>query len=99
MLKITLPDYSFNRQNSQERTNDEFVDVHYLKMINPSTGEIHLEGVPTKEDNRWDYMPETTVLAALAWRDGETELVWEKDKNGNSEQVCKWKYTKPVILT
>ena len=43
----------------------------YLKMINPTTGEYHLEGVPTKNDTGWDYIADLTVRSALAWRDGE----------------------------
>ena len=39
---------------------------NYLQMVNPSTKEIHFEGIPN--DNN-------TVLEALAWRDGEKEYV------------------------
>lgn len=37
-------------------------DRPYLKMLNPSTGEVHVEGVPPHV---------TTVKAALAWRNGD----------------------------
>lgn len=46
----------------------------YLRMINPSTGETHFEGVPnvvTKDMDKWDRrraLGEETVLCALAWR-------------------------------
>tara|TARA_R100001086_G_scaffold244261_2_gene173825 strand:- start:9963 stop:10910 length:948 start_codon:yes stop_codon:yes gene_type:complete len=39
---------------------------NYLQMVNPSTKEIHFEGIPN--DNN-------TVLEALAWRDGEKEYI------------------------
>ncbi|QDP62254.1 MAG: hypothetical protein GOVbin2066_21 [Prokaryotic dsDNA virus sp.] len=70
----------------------------YLKMINPSTGEYHLEGIPTKDDNSWDYCPEPTVICALAWRDGEVTIEKNWDKSP-VEDIVKWKYTKPEVLT
>ena len=50
----------------------------YLRMINPSTEEIHFEGVPNYEapsppGNRMGWLnriEENTVQAALAWRNG-----------------------------
>ena len=54
----------------------------YLRMINPSTGEIHFEGVPnynkyfaSDSDRQWardNTILSPTVRAALAWRDNET---------------------------
>lgn len=67
----------------------------YLKMLNPSTGEYHLEGVARKSDNRWDYVPEETVLGALAWRDGENA---EESWNGVSKSED-WNYLKPIVIT
>ena len=39
---------------------------NYLQMVNPSTKEIHFEGIPNTEN---------TVLEALAWRDGESQYI------------------------
>ena len=53
----------------------------YLRMVNPSTGEIHFEGVPNYDkwlaksrykDERDETILSPTVRAALAWRDNET---------------------------
>ena len=52
----------------------------YLRMVNPSTDEIHFEGVPNydrsllRNRSRWERretISSPTVRAALAWRDGE----------------------------
>ncbi len=59
----------------------ELVRGLYLRMVNPSTGEIHFEGVPNyhegfaksrDEDLRDETILSPTVRAALAWRDGES---------------------------
>ena len=53
----------------------------YLRMVNPSTNEIHFEGVPNynlafaKSRDSWDRentILSPTVKGALAWRDNET---------------------------
>ena len=54
----------------------------YLRMVNPSTSEIHFEGVPnynkyfaSDSDRQWardNTILSPTVRAALAWRDNET---------------------------
>jgi hypothetical protein len=54
----------------------------YLRMVNPSTDEIHFEGVPnynkyfaSDSDRQWardNTILSPTVRAALAWRDNET---------------------------
>ena len=53
----------------------------YLRMVNPSTDEIHFEGVPNydhelarsrEKAEREETILIPTVKAALAWRDGET---------------------------
>lgn len=58
--------------------NDEsgFRHGNYLRMINPSTDEIHFEGVP----NKWEAevfqsqsLEDNTVRHALAWRDNEQD--------------------------
>tara|TARA_R110002020_G_scaffold330634_2_gene546241 strand:- start:700 stop:1725 length:1026 start_codon:yes stop_codon:yes gene_type:complete len=69
----------------------------YLKMINQSTGEYHLEGVPRESDNSWNCIPEETVRGALAWRDGESkERLWN---GGNKPEISEWKYIEPATLT
>ena len=56
----------------------------YLRMVNPSTDEIHFEGVPNLNGDRgWGGLTKETVKHALAWRDS--------DSGGE--------YKKPVILT
>lgn len=61
---------------------------NYLRMINPSTGEIHFEGVPNVvtpnfKNKLEEPLPINKVTQALAWRDGD-------DLNN---------YQKPVVLT
>jgi len=66
-------------------SNGEDGDGHqigtYLRMVNPSTDEIHFEGVPNYDkwlaksrhkDERDETILSPTVRAALAWRDNET---------------------------
>ena len=51
---------------------EETREATYLKMINPSTGETCVEGIPNNCDSTWSQEITTnTVLQALAWRDGE----------------------------
>ena len=64
-------------------------------MINPSTGEFHLEGVPAKDDNSWDHIPNETVLGALSWRDGETVDISVKD----GEEASTWEYVRTTTIT
>jgi hypothetical protein len=46
----------------------------YLKMINPSTGETCVEGVPNNRYHDWGReISMNTVEQALAWRDGDSE--------------------------
>jgi hypothetical protein len=58
-----LDTISIDKKDDYELLGIKLTDRHceFLKMVNPSTGEIHVEGVP----------PETkTVTQALAWRAG-----------------------------
>jgi hypothetical protein len=60
---------------------------NYLRMVNPSTDEIHFEGVPNTA---------TTVKEALGWRDGEIEPKWN---GANRERTMEGEYIKPKVLT
>ena len=72
----------------------------YLEMINPSTGESHFEGIANAIGNggrAWGRasIEESTVKAALSWRDGDgmisTGATWKaKSTSAN--------YVKPIIL-
>lgn len=96
LIDIQLPSMSVIRWGQKAESQPKW--CLYLKMINQSTGEYHLEGVPRKGDSFNSYIPEETVRGALAWRDGEApEVIW----NGNSRVLEKkeWKYIKPIILT
>tara|TARA_R100000656_G_scaffold67673_1_gene51224 strand:+ start:3976 stop:4944 length:969 start_codon:yes stop_codon:yes gene_type:complete len=74
LVTIRIPDAS---SESGHRTGT------YLRMINPSTGEIHFEGVPNYiplRENvsvpRWrDTLTEQTVKCALAWRNRDDTYV------------------------
>ena len=60
----------------------------YLRMVNPSTDEIHFEGVPnynknfaSDSDRQWardNTILSPTVKGALAWRDNETRYTIPK---------------------
>ena len=61
----------------------------YLRMTNPSTGEIHFEGVPNPIENRETEVPdwmlrrnlkEPTVKCALAWRDQDYNQIYDEPK-------------------
>ena len=53
------------------------IPATYLKMINPSTGETCVEGVPNNATNNWSNdITMNTVKAALAWRDGDIDNVY-----------------------
>jgi hypothetical protein len=60
---------------------------NYLRMVNPSTDEIHFEGVPNTV---------ATVKQALGWRDGEIEPKWN---GANNPRTMEGEYIKPKILT
>ncbi len=63
---------------SQRSLDSEEVLGTYLRMVNPSTDEIHFEGVPNydrkmaRSREKAETILKPTVKAALAWRDGET---------------------------
>lgn len=59
----------------KQTTNGDAVIATYLKMINPSTGEYCVEGVPNSSDGSWRReITMNTVEQALAWRDGDGEV-------------------------
>ena len=73
LIEVVIP--FTNREDEEELGT-------YLRMINPSTGEIHFEGVPnynkyfaSDSDRHWardNTILSPTVRVALAWRDNET---------------------------
>ena len=96
LVDIQLPSVSIYQWGT--RTVSEPKWCLYLKMVNQSTGEYHLEGVPRETDSWNDCIPELTVRGALAWRDGEDpKPKW----NGNQhvKDTSDWKYIEPVVLT
>ena len=73
--------------------------AYYLKMLNPSTGEIHLEGVgPYGNSSGRNGIEEETVEAALMWRDGERMYVNNTNGDGESEKI-KIDYNAPMAIT
>ena len=84
---------------------------NYLRMINPSTGEVCLEGVPAVREGKQDRwsMAEPTVKCALAWRDDDDwfQRTDEKRPNWQTPEYAvdgdgkniKIGYNKPVVLT
>ena len=75
LVKVHIPD---NFENNGVRVGN------YLRMVNPSTGEIHFEGVPNIL-NSWSAslsttkeIPIKTVKQALAWRNGNNNLIYNK---------------------
>ena len=97
LLEIQLPmfkDYDFGHTKNVDSR-----PAIYLKMINPSTGEIHLEGVPRKEDNQWDHIESNTVISALKWRDGDNpENRWNSSTNQYEVQKAE-KYVRPHVIS
>lgn len=65
--------------------------AYYLKMLNPSTGETHLEGVGPYDGN--NGIEEETVEAALMWRDSEAMYV------GNGDEKVKVDYNSPIAIS
>ena len=72
LLRFQLPRIGFV-WNEGVRSKVETVPATYLKMINPSTGESCIEGIPNNTQSTWRTEVTTaTVQEALAWRDGDT---------------------------
>ena len=96
LVDIQLPSISIMQWG--RRTNSDPKWCLYLKMINQSTGEYHLEGVPRKADSWNNHIPEETVRGALAWRDGE-DPEQRGGFNTSNKEVSDWKYIEPTVLT
>ena len=74
--KYELLRFSFPAGNSRPLDTDT-IPATYLKMINPSTGETCVEGVPNNAITSWSNdITMNTVKAALAWRDGDIDNVY-----------------------
>ena len=74
--KYELLRFSFPAGNSRPLDTDT-IPATYLKMINPSTGEVCVEGVPNNAKNSWSNdITMNTVKAALAWRDADLDDVY-----------------------
>ena len=63
-------------------------------MINPSTGENHFEGIANV--GAWNAPREATVKEALAWRDGDRDMMRINEYHNRDEKTI---YIKPVTLT
>ena len=74
--------------------------AYYLKMLNPSTGETHLEGVGPYEatNSSGAGIEEETVEAALMWRDGERMYIKGVGEDGESVKQ-KIDYNAPLAIT
>ena len=65
LLSVEIPDTRPGIVDTSTRGN-------FLKMINPSTDEVHIEGVSNTLD-QWGNIPIETVYQALSWRDGDRQ--------------------------
>ena len=92
LLNVDIPDLSVN-DIRMEKTRK----CLYLQMINPSTGESHFEGI--QNVGGWGAPKEATVVAALAWRDGDLDML--RNQGAISDEVIHNNniYIKPEILT
>lgn len=73
LLRIQLPNMNqtINLESNAKDKNAKR-PATYLRMINPSTGETCVEGVPNNRSNIWSKaITMDTVKDALAWRDGD----------------------------
>ena len=95
LVQITIPLEWSEWKNGMSINHSERLCT-YLKMINPTTGEYHLEGVATKSDQQWDHIADLTVKSALAWRDGENKT--SRTFNSNNK-FSDYAYIEPEMLT
>ena len=73
LLSVKIPDLTPNAA-------EELREANYLKMINPTTGETHIEGVANFVSNWNERDPINSVGMALAWRNGDTDSWNEEDR-------------------
>ena len=94
LLDVTIPDYS----DASPGFNGSYKGLH-LQMINPSTGETHIEPVPNAgAPNSWGtFLGEAKVRAALAWRDQDLEVKSGKTWGTNFHPMAS-DYVEPIIL-
>ena len=97
LLSVTIPDYRPN-------ASDETQEGNYLRMINPTTGETHIEGV-ANETKSWNGVPINSVGLALAWRNGETDG-WNNEEHAQiktriaeGKDIADTFYTVPKTIT
>ena len=95
LIDVQLPSVSIYQWGRRTKSDPKW--CLYLKMVNQSTGEYHLEGVPRESDDWNNCIPESTVRGALAWRDGESSH--RKWDGNNHVKSSDWKYIQPVVLT
>tara|TARA_R110002012_G_scaffold124477_1_gene275613 strand:- start:246 stop:1265 length:1020 start_codon:yes stop_codon:yes gene_type:complete len=103
LVQITIPLANESWENGVREVSDDKLCT-YLKMINPSTGEYHLEGVATKDDNSWDHIADLTVKSALAWRDGENQpgsrtIPFDSNVAEHDGGLSDYVYIEPKTLT
>jgi len=71
LLRFQIPSSGFTWVEGK-RERSEVALATYLKMINPSTGESCIEGIPNNTESTWSRDITTmSVQQALAWRDGD----------------------------
>ena len=98
LIQITIPLQNIEWVNNSQTVHPDKLCT-YLKMTNPSTSEYHLEGVPTKDDQRFDYIADLTVKSALAWRDGENRNKSRFDDAKHDGGLSEYAYIEPTTLT
>ena len=100
LIQITIPLAWDDWRGSSRVVHSERVCT-YLKMTNPTTGEYHLEGVATKDDQNNDHIADLTVKSALAWRDGENTRTprWNNDTAAHDGGLSEYSYIEPTMLT
>ena len=92
LLNVEIPDLSVNDSHFKQTRK-----CLYLQMINPSTGENHFEGI--QNVGGWGGPKEATVMAALAWRDGDLDMLRNQGEMSAEVMHNNSIYIKPKILT
>jgi hypothetical protein len=71
LLRFLVPNDKWANNGSETKP------ATYLKMINPSTGEDCIEGVPNNKDHEWNTrnINMNSVVEALAWRDRDSSYI------------------------